>query len=126
MIQVLSTLSKVPLHKDIREFIQACTQNYGKVRVQSLACMYVKYHIPTMSMYNLLSFTGEYLRLLTSSGNYYRQNWCSGRTVFFVETCFRDIGNSLKKDKTIQQSRLYGPDVSIELSLSWCSKYTGF
>mmetsp|Transcript_6160 Transcript_6160/g.17195 ORF Transcript_6160/g.17195 Transcript_6160/m.17195 type:complete len:188 (-) Transcript_6160:1258-1821(-) len=31
MIQVLSTLSKVPLHKDIREFIQACTQNYGKV-----------------------------------------------------------------------------------------------
>ena len=33
MLQVLATLSKVPLHKDVDAFIRECTENYGKVRV---------------------------------------------------------------------------------------------
>ena len=32
MLQVLATLSKVPLHKDVDAFIRECTENYGKVR----------------------------------------------------------------------------------------------
>mmetsp|Transcript_11033 Transcript_11033/g.28299 ORF Transcript_11033/g.28299 Transcript_11033/m.28299 type:complete len:786 (+) Transcript_11033:231-2588(+) len=33
MIQVLNTLSKVPLHEDIHLFIKASTENYGKVKL---------------------------------------------------------------------------------------------
>ena len=42
MLQVLATLSKVPLHKDVDAFIRECTENYGKVRdpLVSAACNY--------------------------------------------------------------------------------------